>query len=1054
MSKIIRRCIAILLCATAIILLLIPSNDASATTTKGDYVLDGSTLVSYIGNETEVTIPNTITAIGDDAFSKNAGLFKVVIPDSVKTIGHAAFEGCENLSRVTLGKGIKSIGSAAFSGCKSLQVVNIPERCNELGSGVFAGCTILPNVSIDSGNRNFVCVDGVIYSKDGSTLYQYLGGRPSSSFTMPSTVSKIGEYAFWGADSLNSVSVSNQVKEIPEYAFSNCSSLSKVTLPRSVESLLAYSFENCPSLRKISMPDSVGYIDEKAFYLSNGAKIEFTDANGNNTNTVNVSDVNDAANEDGANVSESENGNSTESTNNESLTEFSNDDNQNLTLQPEGYTPSRSGSSNWINVINSRDFADNKINNELGSGLIVGGNAMFIMRTDIPLKGFDIESAENEDMQALSGGNTSLKGDTFEIINGVLASYNGNEELVQIPENVTRIGERAFYKNNTVKDVFIPSSVKVIDDFAFARSSVEVVDIPEGVERIGYAAFYQCPNLNKPNIPSSINRIDLGAFDGSKFYTEWQSDAIDGPYFTVGNGLIIGYKGNGGNIEIPEGTTQICAGSFDSNDSITSLLIPSTVKRIGEDAFNECTNLKNLTLSEGITEIEDRAFGNTALSIVSLPDTIESLGLGCFDTTGNGSPLKTVILSGLNIPNVTYNDTSSRLSARDLRTDALNGVENLIVKPNTDLSSGTLLNPKYYGFHGNVYCLSADSTDEQGLLRLLKSTSKPDEMGIVNIDPHVRLGSSDYIMNGVKEHAFDDYLSYNEWCDNKPVSVNVDGNSSNELNQLLKSLTDSIPSEAFAPNGIKVIVNGNKLTNDATASIPDYNEKGTLIISEDDGNRQALLEGMYSFYGSNTNVSLLPLELDLYDKTGTILIHKFGDSKMDVSLALPQMFENADAVMVASLDTDGALTELPTGISSRDGKQYLDFVANHCSIYGIYVKNESTVYSVNNNTDNNSTEITNSDNNSYSDNSGDLTNTENGNNVIKSENEGLIDVGMPEPIEESSVTSEESFIRRTGNGIVNTLSKSNNNSIIKYILVLILLSAAGILFLYKPKIKK
>ena len=112
MGKTIKRVIALLLSATAVILLLIPAGNVEATYNKGDFVIDGGTLVSYTGNETDLTIPLGITTIGKDCFSKNNNLNSVYIPDEVTSIDYAAFENCKNLQKVDIGDIVKSIGSS------------------------------------------------------------------------------------------------------------------------------------------------------------------------------------------------------------------------------------------------------------------------------------------------------------------------------------------------------------------------------------------------------------------------------------------------------------------------------------------------------------------------------------------------------------------------------------------------------------------------------------------------------------------------------------------------------------------------------------------------------------------------------------------------------------------------------------------------------------------------------------------------------------------------------------------------------------------------------
>ena len=277
MKKAIRNIIAILLCVTGMVLLVLPSLSMNAASQHGDFVMDGATLVKYTGHEADLTLPDMITVIGKDAFSENVSLRNVVIPDTVRTIDYAAFENCTNLQTVSIPESVRTIGSSAFSGCSSLYSVSIPRKVSSIGSGAFAGCTSLSNVPVDYENKNYLCHDGVIYTGDGKMVVQYLAGRPSTTYVMPKSVDKIYEYAFWGAEDLTGVAISGQVKEIPEYAFSNCPGLSTIIIPSSVSKIQAYAFSDCVNLRSAVIPTSVGYIDDLAFYMSNGVKVQFVD---------------------------------------------------------------------------------------------------------------------------------------------------------------------------------------------------------------------------------------------------------------------------------------------------------------------------------------------------------------------------------------------------------------------------------------------------------------------------------------------------------------------------------------------------------------------------------------------------------------------------------------------------------------------------------------------------------------------------------------------------------------------------------------------------------
>lgn len=1018
MGKIIRRVVAVLLAVTGILLAVIPAGYVEATTTHGDYEYDGSTLVKYLGSDKDLTIPNWITKVGKDAFAGNTSLRKIILPDSVKTIDYQAFEGCTNLQEAVVPESVRTIGPSAFSGCTSLYSVNIPEKCESIGSGAFAGCSSLAEISVDPQNLYFTCLDGVLYSKDGTKLVSYLAGRPFTSYTMPNTVKEIEEYAFWGASNLNKISISPNVDAIPEYAFTYCNGLNNVTLPSSVERINAYSFADCNNLEYINIPESVGYIDDKAFYMTNGTILYFVNSVGDIVNKANSSDVDSYASAtsegDLDNNSSSENFDST-GTEDEVSDESSENALQQKTLQnnapqftPEAnnndtflvypdenysdgyYTPSRSGGDDWNTRIENRDFADNldSDNGDIGSSMIVGGNAFVMMPTDVAVKGFDIEDAEREDSSLNSYPSTKGKNNTdYESIGKTYASYNGTDEEVTIPSNVDRIGVRAFYNNINLKNVKLPSGLDYIDDFAFSRSNLESISIPEGTNTIDYAAFYCCPNLNEVYIPQSVEKIALGAFDNTPFMNNFKKGQTDSDFLIVGDGILLAYKGTQKNIVIPENVKHIAAGAFSGNTRITGVVIPPSVNDIGEEAFCGCKNLSQVTFNEGIKDIEDRAFKGTALSCVYFPDSVENIGLGAFDTTQTGQTLKSVIFKGNDVPNISYNDTATRLSAKDLRTKSFEGVPSAIVSQKCNVQSGNLFNPKYYGFEGQIYTYENQSFDEASnqsegqnataedvnadlnnkRLILEYSTTSPDISGNVIINPHVDIAGDSYIMDNVKDYAFDYYKNWSNYYDNKPSNVLIDGNRSEELEKLLENsgLKEENDKEKTTDNNeLAAIVsedaipessgNVTQLSNvrcelnssifpagsTAVASVSDTDEKLNLTITDFVNDTTDISSAFEKEYGFKPEMGVAFLDFNLTDKSGTLPIHKLGNKKMEVELPLTDNAAGNDkSLTVATIDENGLLEELPTDVKEDEsGNKKIRFVTGHCSTFLIYFK--------------------------------------------------------------------------------------------------------------------
>lgn len=258
-----------------------------------------SQLVSSIGeyafydctNLTGVTIPNSVTSIGPWAFGWCNSLSSVSIPNSVTYVGEGAFEGCSSLSGVTIPHSLTSIleftfasctnlryvtmpnsvvfiGADAFSQCSSLTSIVIPDSVTYIGEGAFGSCDSLNAIAVGAQNVNYSGVDGVLFNKNGTTLLQFPGGK-AGSYTVPSSVTKIGNTAFVGCTNLSDVGISTNVTEIGDWAFSSCWGLTAIAIPSSVTTIGESAFAYCLSLTNVTIPSSVANIGSSPFVWCN-----------------------------------------------------------------------------------------------------------------------------------------------------------------------------------------------------------------------------------------------------------------------------------------------------------------------------------------------------------------------------------------------------------------------------------------------------------------------------------------------------------------------------------------------------------------------------------------------------------------------------------------------------------------------------------------------------------------------------------------------------------------------------------------------------------------
>ena len=225
-----------------------------------DYAFTGDYRDDHSPSLQSITIPDSVTSIGDWAFSECSSLHSVTIPDSVTSIGNWTFHRCSSLHSVTIPDSVTSIGDGAFNGCESLQSVTIPESVIIIKGNPFSNC---PARVINRSNH-FTIFEGNLYTSDRRKLISYL--LKGENFIIPNFVTSIGISAFLGCKSLQSVTIPDSVTSIGNWAFHRCSSLQSITIPDSVTSIGDKAFTRCLSLQSVTIPGSVTSIGDGAFW--------------------------------------------------------------------------------------------------------------------------------------------------------------------------------------------------------------------------------------------------------------------------------------------------------------------------------------------------------------------------------------------------------------------------------------------------------------------------------------------------------------------------------------------------------------------------------------------------------------------------------------------------------------------------------------------------------------------------------------------------------------------------------------------------------------------
>ena len=234
---------------------------------------------------TSIEIPNSVTNIGVSAFSGCSGLTSIEIPNSVTSIEDFVFYDCSGLTSVVIPNSVTSIGMYAFSGCSGLTSFVIPNSVTSIGLKAFSGCSGLTSIVVESGNSVYDSrnnCNAIIETASNTLLAGFKNTKiPSSvtsigdfaffdcssltSFVIPNSVTSIGIYAFYDCSGLTSIEIPNSVTSIGDYAFSGCSGLTSIEIPNSVTSIETYVFRGCSGLTSIEIPSSVTTIRSEAF---------------------------------------------------------------------------------------------------------------------------------------------------------------------------------------------------------------------------------------------------------------------------------------------------------------------------------------------------------------------------------------------------------------------------------------------------------------------------------------------------------------------------------------------------------------------------------------------------------------------------------------------------------------------------------------------------------------------------------------------------------------------------------------------------------------------
>lgn len=582
----------------------------------------------YLNGErvTRLAIPESVTAIGDDAFAGCSGLTEVAFPNSVTNIGNSSFMDCSGLMELALPSSVVKIGTWAFRGCSGLTEVEIPHGVKVIGGGVFSDCSSLTKITVDPGNENYVSQKGLLLTKDGKTLMEGVNG----TVVIPSSVTSIAYDAFAGRGGLTQVTLPNGIRTIDALAFSDCDSLTEVVIPSSVVNIgrLAFvrsgltsisveegnefyssrngmllskdgttliqgvngevefppcvrmigemAFMRCSGLTRLVIPDSVTNIASKAFAYYRGLTDAWLPRHLEGKFSANV---------------------------------FEDCGNMTLHYYDRAYTVTFQTEEG---VVEQRQCPTGMSFDTLPPSPTRDGYTFEGWWTAADGEQVTGETVVTNDVTYYAKWRGTATVDSYTYTYSVL---NGQAEI-----GTGETGElsEAAVSPRPTGGVVIPSSlggypVTGIGEYAFEScTDMTDVEIPESVVSIHAEAFGGCEGLANVEIPRNVMYIDVTAFGFCYRFTVDPANAV----YSSRNGLLLSkdgrtlVRGVNGDVEIPSSVTEIGDSAFDGCPLLESVTIPDGVLDIGAYAFCCCDGLENILIPQSVTNIGTRAFGS------------------------------------------------------------------------------------------------------------------------------------------------------------------------------------------------------------------------------------------------------------------------------------------------------------------------------------------------------------------------------------------------------------------------------------------------------------
>lgn len=606
---------------------------------------------------TSYQIPEGVTTIQSEAFSKCSQLYSIGMPTSITEIGSFAFYSCTNLTNISIPNGVQAIQSYTFGQCTNLVNATIPNTVTSINGGAFSNCANLQN------------------------------------FTFPSNLTNIGYNAFFNCSSLENVDLPSSVTSIGSAAFSNCVGLTSVSIPNGVTRVESDTFKMCTELVEVSIPSSVTTIGSDVFYSCSTLEHIYFGGTSNGWKNISKSSSWDSrtgkftihCNENGSFVCLNKELDVITCSVHTPIATFKRENGTTVSV-------------NWAELMSVDYSTEFKYDVNAISDTYIGAYAF-------------------EECDALISINIPYN--IVTIGKNAFASCS-NLDSVKLPTSIKRIDSNAFDGCSSLKIIHLPYSLnpqltgnylfagctqleaitvdedaqfQSIDGVLFNQNGTGLLaypagkdaasyEIPEGVTFISYSGFDSCVYLSNISVPMSVNSMKRYSFhicsaltdiDYPGTVSEWNAILKEDEWdlgtenYTVHcfddcidkNGNIIScpkhpkvatFKDGSSTIKlnmkqlmnidigltygfhaVQISNTSIGEFAFEDCEKLISIALPEGITLIGSYAFRDCINLTTVSTGDDVTVIEKAAFANCEkLTSITLSNNLSSIGEGAF----------------------------------------------------------------------------------------------------------------------------------------------------------------------------------------------------------------------------------------------------------------------------------------------------------------------------------------------------------------------------------------------------------------------------------------